>query len=78
LANDVNGYIELFNALGTSIDTEASAGQGSSVVLSHTAPLTAGDYFVMVSPFSNPSSKNSNNNILPQYATQPYTLTVTQ
>ncbi len=77
LANDVNGTIELFNALGTSIQSEASAGQGSSVVLTHTAPLTAGDYYVVVSPFTNPTSKNTNN-ILPQYATQPYTLTVTQ
>lgn len=77
VANDVNGAIGLYDALGTSIDSKASAGAGSSVVLSHATPLTAGDYFVVVSPFTNPTSK-ATNNILPQYATQPYTLTVTQ
>lgn len=77
LANDINGEIELFNGLGTSIDSEAVAAAGSSVVLNHTTALTAGDYFVKVSPFTIPNSKNSNN-IIPQYALQPYTLTVTQ
>jgi len=76
LATDVDGDIVLYDALGTEITSMGSAANGSSVVLNRTG-ITAGDYYVKVTPFYVPATKG-NGTVLPQYVSQPYTLTIAQ
>ena len=76
LASDVNGEIDFYDSLGASISSNYSTTSGASVVLNRTG-VTAGDYYLKISPFTLPSSRG-NGSVVPQYATQPYTLTVTQ
>jgi len=76
LATDIAGNMVLYDSLGTQITSMGSATNGSTVVLNRTG-ITAGDYFLMVEPFYVPTAKG-NGTVLPQYVSQPYTLTITQ
>jgi hypothetical protein len=76
LATDIAGDMVLYDALGTEVTSMGSATNGSTVLLNRTG-ITAGDYYVKVAPFYVPSGKG-NGTVLPQYVSQPYTLTITQ
>jgi hypothetical protein len=76
LATDLNGNLVLYDALGTEITSMGSSTNGSSVVLTRTG-ITAGDYYVKVTPYFVPGGKG-NGTVQPQYVSQPYTLTITQ
>jgi hypothetical protein len=76
LATDIDANMVLYDALGTEITSMGTATNGSSVVLNRTG-ITAGDYYLKVEPFYVPTGKG-NGTVLPQYVSQPYTLTVTQ
>ncbi len=76
LATDIAGDMVLYDALGTEVTSMGSATNGSTVVLNRTG-ITAGDYYVKVTPFYVPTAKGSGT-VLPQYVSQPYTLTITQ
>lgn len=76
LASDIDANMVLYDALGTEITSMGTAANGSSVVLNRTG-ITAGDYYLKVEPFYVPTAKG-NGTVLPQYVSQPYTLTITQ
>ena len=76
LATDIDANVVLYDALGTEITSMGTATNGSSVVLNRTG-ITASDYYVKVEPFYVPTAKGSGT-VLPQYVSQPYTLTITQ
>ena len=67
---------DIYDALGTEITSMGSSTNGSSVVLTRTG-VTAGDYYIKVTPFYVPGAKDDGT-VLPQYVSQPYTLTVAQ
>jgi hypothetical protein len=76
VAADHDGDITLFDSVGTQIATTGSNTDGSSVQLEHTV-ATAGNYFVRITPYSPPMTKENGVNV-PKYLSLPYTLTVTQ
>ena len=76
IASDINGSVDLYDSLGASVSNDYSVSSGASVVLTQKG-VTAGDYFVKVAPFTRPATRGSGS-VVPQYATLPYTLTVTQ
>jgi hypothetical protein len=76
LASDVNGDIELYDSLGSSITSAHSQTNGASVVLNRTG-VTAGDYYVRLTPYTTPTTRGSGS-VAPQYTSQPYTLMVTR
>jgi len=76
LASNINGQIDFYDSLGASVADNYSTTSGASVVLNRTG-VTAGDYYVRVKPFTNPSTRGSGS-VVPGYAIQPYTLSVTQ
>ena len=73
--SDIAGRITLHDPLGSQIHSEYSSTPGASVQLKKTG-LAPGDYYVKISPFT-PHHGAGNGQTIPQYATQPYTLTVT-
>lgn len=76
VASDINGSIDLYDSLGAEIESAYSVTQGSSVQLNY-AVTTAGKYYVRVGYFTAPKTDGAIVDV-PQYLTEPYTLTVTQ
>lgn len=76
MAADIDHEIVLYNPIGTQIDSEGTNTEGSSVLLEHEVP-EAGTYFVRVNPYIAPATQGNSLDV-PEYATTPYTLTVTQ
>lgn len=76
VASDVDASIELFDPLGSEIASEGTNTEGSTVVLEYTVE-EAGTYFLRLRPYVPPGTKG-NTVDPPEYATTPYTLTVTQ
>jgi hypothetical protein len=74
LAPELTGQVTLYDGLGTQLGGKYSSTGGSSVV--YERPVTAGDYYVKVSPWFPPDVGGGGSPILPAYVTQPYTLTV--
>jgi hypothetical protein len=75
-AADVDGSITLFNTAGTQIAYQYNDTPGGNVQLDYTI-VTAGTYYVRVTPYQTPSVDGSTAAV-PQYLTVPYTLTVSQ
>jgi hypothetical protein len=73
LASDVNGNVTLYDANGSQISNKYEPTEGASVVMSQS--VTAGDYYVKVTPFTTPGVKGEGSNV-PAYLGQAYTLTV--
>lgn len=76
MASDIDHQIVLYDPLGTQIATDGTNTEGSSVQLEYEVP-EAGTYFVRVNPYSAPPTV-SNSLDIPEYASIPYTLSVTQ
>lgn len=76
MAGDIDHQIVLYDPLGTQIDDAGTNTEGSSVLLEHEIP-EAGKYFLRVSPYIAPDTIDNSLDI-PEYATTPYTLTVSQ
>lgn len=76
MASDIDHEIVLYNPIGTQIASEGTNTEGSSVLLEHELP-EAGEYFVRVNSYIPPHTEDNSLDI-PEYATTPYTLTVTQ
>ncbi len=72
LASDVNGDVTLYDSLGVMLKRTYESDQGATVVVTQT--VTAGDYYVKVSPFTGPDVKGQTSTV-PAYLSQPYTLT---
>jgi hypothetical protein len=76
LASDINGEVTLYDNLGVQIADAYQVTKGATVVLTKTG-IVAGDYYVKLTPFSDPTPKGDG--VVPGvYVTQPYTVTVTQ
>ena len=76
MASDATHEITLYDPLGTEIDGNGTPTAGSSVLFEYEIP-EAGKYFVRVNPYSAPRTSDYTLDI-PEYATVPYVLTVTQ
>jgi hypothetical protein len=77
LASDINGVVALYNPLGSKIDSNYDATNGSSVVLTTTvAAADAGDCFVVVYPFTGLTTHGDGSTV-PVFWTTPYSLLVT-
>lgn len=76
LASDIDHEIVLYNPIGAQIATEGTNTEGSSIILEYEVP-EAGKYFVRVNPYIPPGTQDDSLDI-PEYASTPYTLTVTQ
>lgn len=76
LASDIDHEIVLYNPIGTQIATNGTNTEGSSVLLEYEIP-EAGKYYLRVNPYVPPGTQDDSLDI-PEYATIPYTLTVTQ
>jgi hypothetical protein len=76
LASDITGDVTLYDNLGVQIANGYQSTKGATVVLTKTG-IVAGDYYVKLTPFTNPTPKGDGA-IPGVYTTQPYTLTVTQ
>jgi len=74
---DMDGEIELFNANGSQLDTEADSTLGSTVVLKYTLTSTdAGVCYVSVHPYIH-RPLDGTGSTTPGFWSTPYTLTVT-
>jgi len=71
---DIACVVTLHDPLGSKIHSEFSSTPGASVQLKKTG-LAPGDYYVKISPLALPSG-DGDGQAIPQYATQPYTLTI--
>jgi len=76
LASDAAGSMRLYNPAGAEVESAYSTTRGSTVTLNYTVE-TAGAYTLRVEPWSVSETK-ANTSTVPQYLTEPYTLTVTQ
>ncbi|HEY6723303.1 MAG TPA: hypothetical protein VI197_04700 [Polyangiaceae bacterium] len=76
MASDIDHEIVLYDPIGTQITSEGTNTEGSSVLLEHEVP-EAGKYFVRVNPYIPPDTLG-NSLDTPEYASTPYTLTITQ
>ncbi|HEX4336154.1 MAG TPA: PPC domain-containing protein [Polyangiaceae bacterium] len=74
LAEDLQGNIELQDSNGQHVTKGASVSNGASVTV--TATVTAGDYYVQVTPAVTYNIMGSGQKV-PTFATTPYTLTAT-
>jgi hypothetical protein len=76
LASDINGDVTLYDNLGVQIANTYQSTKGATVVLTKTG-IVAGDHYVKLTPFNDPTPKGDGS-VSGLYATQPYTLTVSQ
>ncbi len=73
--SDIAAMVTLHDPLGSKMQMEYSTTPGAGVQLKKSG-LAPGDYYVKISPYGQPRTDGAGQAI-PQYATQPYTLTVT-
>ena len=73
LASDIAGQVTLYDTNGSQVASKYEGTHGASVVMSES--VTAGDYYVKVSPFAGHDVEGSGSTV-PAYLSQPYTLTV--
>lgn len=76
MASDADHEIILYDPLGTEIASNGTPTVGSSLLLETEVP-EAGKYFVRVNPYFAPVTSGYTLDI-PEYASIPYVLTVTQ
>jgi hypothetical protein len=75
--SDIDGEIVLYNALGSALDSESDATEGSTVVLKHTLTSNeAGVCYVAVHPYVR-FPLDGTGSTTPVFWSTPYTLTVT-